>query len=133
MNNKSYAQKGRRTTQTRLDIIECLKDGMHQHTCNDIVNHLRKNNKKCNIATVYNNLKILLLEGIVDVYPNYESSNQRYELVNKDNFHIHFKELITGDEKYIDVPETLINELKNVASKYGYSIHNLKIDLLVKK
>ncbi len=125
--------KGNRVTNTRLDIIECLSDGHHQHTANDIVMHLRKKHNNLNVGTVYNNLKALLAQGIIDVYPNYQSQNQRYELVDKNNFHIHVRDYQADTEEYETIPNNLVNEITNLFVEKGYEIHNLKIEVLVKK
>lgn len=124
--------KNRRITNTRLDIIECLSDGQHQHTAADIVNHLKQKYDRLNIATVYNNLKALLAQGVIDVYPNYDSQNQRYELINKDNFHIHLRNYMSGSEEHIDIPDNIINEINDIISARGYNLHNLKIEVIVK-
>lgn len=124
----------RRMTNTRMEIIKCLSDGQHQHTATDIVNHLKKNKQNdINIATVYNNLKTLLEEGIIDVFPNYESKNQRYELINEENFHIHLRDFFNGKEFYLDVPDNLKKTISEIVDKQGYEVHNLEIKVLVKK
>lgn len=125
--------KGNRVTNTRLDIIECLSDGFHQHTASDIVNHLKKKNSNLNIGTVYNNLKVLLSQGIIDACPNYQSQNQRYELVDTTNFHIHIRDFKSNKEEYENVPDGIVDQIKNLLSKKGYDIHNLKIEVLVKE
>lgn len=125
--------KGNRVTNTRLDIIECLSDGHHQHTANDIVMHLKKKHTTLNVGTVYNNLKALLSQGIIDVYPNYQSQNQRYELIDKNNFHIHIRDYKNDIEEYQNVPSELVELITKLINEKGYDIHNLKIEVLVKK
>lgn len=136
MNNKKESKinkKKRRMTSTRMDIIDCLTDGQHQHTVKDIVNHLKGKGQKINTATVYNNLKTLLEEGIVDVYPNYESQNQRYELINDENIHIHLRDFCNEKEFYLGVPDNLKKSIYKLVEDEGYKVHNLEIKVLVKK
>lgn len=126
-------KKKRRMTLTRSNIIDCLSDGQHQHTAIDIVNHLKKQNKNINIATVYNNLKTLLEEGIIDVYPNYESQNQRYEIINENNIHMHLRDFCNNKEFHLNVPNEIKKMIYDLVDDYGYDVHNLEIKILVKK
>lgn len=132
-NDKLNKVKDRRITNMRLEVIECLKDGIHQHTLNDIVAHLKRKNTHINIATVYNNIKSLLDDGIIDVYANYDSKSQRYELIKKENYHIHIRELDTKKEKHMQIPDDLQEKINSILRELNYEIHNLKIEILVKK
>lgn len=131
--NNITSNKKRRMTSTRMDIINCLLDGQHQHTAIDIVSHLKKKNKDINIATVYNNLKMLLQEGVIDVFPNYESQNQRYELINNDNIHIHLRDFCNNEEFHLNIPDKLQKIIYDLVNEQGYDVHNLEIKVLVKK
>lgn len=127
------SRKKRRMTSTRMEIIDCLSDGQHQHTAVDIVNHLKNKHKNINIATVYNNLKTLLEEGIIDVFPNYESQNQRYELINDDNIHMHLRDFCNNKEFHLNIPDNLKKIIYELVDEQGYDVHNLEIKVLVKK
>ncbi len=133
MNNKDLLKKlnkNYRLTQTRIDILDCLNDDIHAHTIKDIVEHLNSKGKKVNVASVYNTIKILINEGIVDIYTNYENKTQVFEIVNKDKFHIHVYDTNHEKEFKINMPKTIEDEIRSILDKNDLSVHNIKIEIL---
>lgn len=118
-----------RVTQTRIDVLNCLKDS-HAHTVQDIVNHLTQNNKKVNVASIYNTIKFLIDEGIVDIYTDYENKTHVYEIVDKNDFHLHIYDTTNQKNIKVPMPNDLENEIRNLVKKYNCECHNIKIEIL---
>lgn len=127
---KKNNNKKIRITQTRLDVLDCLNDSVHAHSVQDIVNHLKEKNKKVNVATVYNIIKFLIDEGVVDIYSDYENKNHVYEIVDKNNFHIHIYNTSSSKNTKIPMPKSLEKTIKDLINDHGYDCHNIKIEIL---
>lgn len=128
VNNKN--KKNYRMTQTRKDILECLNDNFHGHTIKDIIKHLSSKDKKVNVASVYNTIKFLVNEGIVDIYTDYKNKNQTFEIIDKNDYHIHIYDTKTSSEKKINMPNNLKVLIEDILSEKGYLAHNIKIEIL---
>lgn len=128
LNDKNY-----RLTKNRIDILECLNDNVHGHTINDIVNHLKEKGKKVNVASVYNTIKMLINEGIVDIYTDYVSKNQIFEIVDDSKMHIHIYDTINEVCSKEEMPTKIIHEIEKLLEKKGYRAHNIKIEILAAK
>lgn len=126
---KKLNQKNYRVTQTRIDILECLNDDLHGHTIKDIVHHLKMKNKKVNVASVYNTIKMLIDEGIVDIYTDYKNKTQIFEIVNNKNLHIHVYVSNTKEVIKIDMPKEVEQAIRKTINK-KYNISNIKIEIL---
>lgn len=122
-----------RLTSSRLDIIECLQDEHHSHTINDIIKHIEQKNKHVNVTSVYNNINLLIKEGIIDVYPDYKSKNQLYEIVDKSKLHIHLYCPENDEEKRYLLPEDIKQSIIKLLDKNGYEYQNIKVEILAKK
>lgn len=128
LNNKNY-----RVTQARVDVLECLNDDVHSHTIKDIVKHLNNKGKKVNVTSVYNTIKLLINEGIVDIYTDYDNKNQVFEIIDKNKLHIHLYDRKNNQENKFDMPENIINEINNFINEKGYNADNIKIEILASK
>ena len=122
-----------RLTNSRVEIIKCLQDEHHSHTINDIVKDLKSKNKHVNVASVYNNINLLIKEGMIDIYPDYLSKNQLYELVDKNKMHIHLYFYENEKQERYLLPENIKQSIKDFLNEKGYDFQNIKIEILAKK
>lgn len=122
-----------RLTNSRIEIIKCLQDNHHSHTINDIVKDLKKSNQHVNVASVYNNINLLLKEGMIDVYPDYQSKNQLYELVDHKKMHIHLYFYETEKQQRYLLPDYIKEAIIRFLDDKGYDYQNIKIEILAKE
>lgn len=122
-----------RLTNSRIEIIKCLQDNHHSHAINDIVKDLKQKNQHVNVASVYNNINLLLKEGMIDVYPDYQSKNQLYELVDKNKMHIHLYFYETDKQQRYLLPDYIKEAIAKFLDEKGYDYQNIKIEILAKE
>lgn len=122
-----------RITNSRIEVIKCLQDSHHSHTINDIVKDIKLKNAHVNVASVYNNINLLLKEGMIDVYPDYQSKNQLYELVDKNKMHIHLYFYETEKQERYLLPDNVKEAVIKFLDEKGYDFQNIKIEILAKK
>ncbi|WPL36881.1 Fur family transcriptional regulator [Malacoplasma iowae] len=127
LNDQQY-----RLTKSRMEILNCFNDDFHSHSIQDIVNHIKSRNKTINTASVYNTIDLLIKEGLVDIYANYESKNQLYEIVDKNNLHIHINCIEQKKNIKEKMPESVKKELIEILNKHNLDFHNIKIEILAK-
>lgn len=130
---KQLNKKHYRVTQTRIDVLECLNDNFHSHTIKDIVKHLNSKGKKVNLTSVYNNIKLLINEGIVDIYTDYNTKNQVFEIIDKSRLHIHIYDIKNNEENKMDMPLDIQEKLESILNQLGYEAKNIKIEILASK
>ncbi len=94
-----------RLTKTRMSIVECLLDGNHLHSIEDIVDHLKKRTKKIiNLKTVYNTIDFLESNNLIEKH--IVGRKIFYEVTETKGNHIHVidqdsrlvKEILIDDE-----------------------------------
>lgn len=122
-----------RLTNSRIEIIKCLQDNHHSHTINDIVKDIKQKNQHVNVASVYNNINLLLREGMIDIYPDYQSKNQLYELVDYNKMHIHLYFYETGKQERYLLPNYIKEDIIKFLNEKNYDFQNIKIEILAKE
>lgn len=130
---KTIKEHNYRLTKNRLEVLECLNDDHHGHSIQDIVNHIKSRNKKINTASVYNAINLLIKEGLIDINSNYYSKYQKYEIVDRNNLHLHIHLLEENKEIKTHIPDTIKNEIVDILDKYNLDYHNIRVEVLAKK
>ncbi len=129
----SKTDKNFRITKIRIDIIDCLNDGYHGHTIKDIINHLNNKGKKVNVSSVYNTINFLIDEGVVEIGTDTDKREHSFEIIDKDNLHIHLYDLANNYIKKISLPKNIENAISEFLEKEGYYYENIKLDITVNK
>ena len=118
-----------RVTKNRIAILSCLADEVHFHTVKEISKHV----KDLNVKSIYNNIKILISEGLVDTY----SFNGISKYAINDNFKDNHNAIHLVDNNsnvsHINISEKIINDIKNKVKKEGYNPSSVKIFVNIKK
>ena len=125
----SKTDKNFRITKIRIDIMDCLSDGYHGHTIKDIIDHLNKKGKKVNISSVYNTINFLIDEGIVEIGTDIDTREQSFELIDKEDLHIHLHDLTNNEIKKIPLPKNIENAIEDFLKKESYQYENIKLDI----
>ena len=129
----SKTDKNFRITKIRVYIIDCLNDGYHGHTIKNIIDHLNSKGKKVNVSSVYNTINFLIDEGVVEIGTDVDTREQSFELIDKDNLHIHLHDLSNNKIKKITLPENIRNAISEFLKKEGYQYENIKLDITATK
>ncbi|MDE5766974.1 MAG: transcriptional repressor [Malacoplasma sp.] len=129
----SKTDKNFRITKIRVDIIDCLNDGYHGHTIKNIIDHLNSKGKKVNVSSVYNTINFLIDEGVVEIGTDIDTREQSFELIDKDNLHIHLHDLSSNKIKKITLPKNIRNAISEFLKKEGYQYENIKLDITATK
>lgn len=120
-----------RLTNIRKLIINCLFHE-HKHTINDFINHIKKAvNEDVNVSSVYNTLEFLVNEGIVDIAIDPITKEKSFELIDKNDFHIHIYDRSSKKDKKIDISDKLMNQIKKEIG--SDDICNIKIYVETKR
>ncbi len=120
-----------RLTNIRKSIINCLFHE-HKHTISDFINHIQKSiNEEVNVSSVYNTLEFLVNEGIIDITIDPVTKEKSFELIDKNDFHIHIYDRENKKEKTIDISEKLMDAIKKEIKTD--EISNIKIFIEIKK
>lgn len=120
-----------RLTNIRRLIINCLFHE-HKHTINDFIKHIKKStNEDINVSSVYNTLDFLVNEEIIDIAIDPITKEKSYELINKNDFHIHIYDKDDKKEKKIEISKKLMNLIKEEIE--SNDISNIKIYIETKK
>lgn len=120
-----------RLTNIRKLIINCLFHE-HKHTINDFITHIKKSiNEDVNVSSVYNTLEFLVDEGIVDITIDPITKEKSFELIDKNDFHIHIYNRETKKETKIDISDKLMSLIENEIN--CDNISNIKIYVEIKK
>ncbi|MDE5545371.1 MAG: transcriptional repressor [Malacoplasma sp.] len=129
----SKTDKNFRITKIRVDIIDCLNDDYHGHTIKNIIDHLNTKGKKVNVSSVYNTINFLIDEGIVEIRTDFDTKEQSFELIDKDNLHIHLHDLTNNKIKKISLPNNIKDVISDFLKKEGYQYENIKLDITATK
>lgn len=129
---KNLSNKKYRVTQTRIDILDCLSD-KHSHSIQEIIEHLKLKNKKISVGSIYNTIKMLVNEGIVDIYTDYINKSQVYELIDQNKYHIHIFDTDKEIEHKIKLQKEIEDELNKILDSKNLKACNIKIEILAKK
>ena len=129
-----FQKKHLRMTDTRWRIIRVFLDGDHCHTINQIKEHLARNGTNLTVATIYNNVSVLLDLGILLAFFNRAEEKACFELnVLDENIHTHFFDLDTKQYKFIENSENVNSILCEKCKKWGYKLEFGIIALNVRK
>ncbi|NQZ66243.1 MAG: transcriptional repressor [Mycoplasmatales bacterium] len=126
---KILKEKKVKITNNRIAVLNCLADETHFHTVSQIVEHLRD----INIKSVYNAVKKLTSEGIVDTY-SFEGVS-KYAI--NDNYKNEHNVIHVVNEKldvtHIDVAPRIFKAIEREIKKNGYQTKNINIFVNIKK
>lgn len=119
--------KGMAVTKNRLNIIQALADNDNFYTITEIVEKVKDINKK----SVYNNIKLMITNGIVDSFsfggvPKYSLNDN---LDGRNEIH-----LVSGqDIDHLDIDESIFNLIeKAVEKETGKEVKTIKIFVDIK-
>lgn len=115
--------QGYRITSAREKIIGILCEGGH-FTIDDIVKKMDQEQREANVATVYNNIRFLVYEGIVKEY-QFASRAAYYELHT--TVHAHFICEKCDIVKNIDIPGLL--SLEHLVEEMGFNVKHSRLDV----
>lgn len=126
------SEKNFRLTKIRLSILECLSDGHHSHSIKNIIDHLESKNIKVNVSSVYNTIKFLISKGIIEINNNFDTKEQTYEIINKDNLHAHLYNVETNQTIEIPLPKSVKVSIENFLNSKNLVFENIKLEIVVK-
>lgn len=115
--------QGYRITSARELLIGLMCEGGH-FTIDDLVKQIANIQGEVNIATVYNNIRFLVDEGIVKEY-QFGSRASYYELHN--SVHAHFICEKCDIVKNIEIPGMM--RLEDVVEQMGFKVKNSRLDV----
>ena len=131
-----FADHGLRCTRQRRDLYLALSS-THAHPTADILfQQLSQNTSDISLATVYNTLEALCHAGLVQKIAG-PGGSSRYDATVDD--HVHLRDHTTG--QVVDVPDDLSKDvlqhipaglLKELEAKLGFSVHQVRIELIGK-
>ncbi|BAC43912.1 ferric uptake regulation protein [Malacoplasma penetrans HF-2] len=127
-NNKNV-----RITKIRINILECLNDGYHGHTIKDIIDHLNSKGEKVNVSSVYNTINFLIEEGIIEIVNTLDSKEQAYELINKEDLHIHLYDVTNNKLDKVALPKEIEKAITDFLDSKNLTYENIKLDIYAKK
>ncbi|RXY97023.1 hypothetical protein D8X55_01915 [Malacoplasma penetrans] len=127
-NNKNV-----RITKIRINILECLNDGYHGHTIKDIIDHLNSKGEKINVSSVYNTINFLIEEGIIEIVNTLDSKEQAYELINKEDLHIHLYDVTNNKLDKVALPKEIEKAITDFLDSKNLTYENIKLDIYAKK
>lgn len=130
---KLNSNKNIRITKIRINILDCLSDGYHGHTIKDIIVHLNSKGEKVNVSSVYNTINFLIDEGIVEIVNTLDTKEQAYELINKEDLHIHLYDVSNNKSHKIDFPKDIQKSIIDFLDSKGYVYENIKLDIYASK
>lgn len=130
LNNKDT--KNFRLTKIRLSILECLSDGHHSHSIKNIIDHLEKKKIKVNVSSVYNTIKFLINKGIIEINNNFDTKEQTYEIINKDELHIHLYNINTNETIQEPLPNKVKDSIQEFLNNKNLLYENIKLEIVVR-
>jgi Fe2+ or Zn2+ uptake regulation protein len=116
-----------------MSIVECLLDGKHLHSAEDIVNHLRTKSKKIvNLKTVYNTIDFLESNNLIEKH--IVGRKIFYEVTETKGNHIHVIDQDSNLVKEILIDEELRSKINNIIKlNTNQSAELITIEVKVKK
>lgn len=116
-------KKNLRITNTRKAILSIFLDGHHSHTIRELQLHLKKMGHSLTIATIYNNISLLLDVGVLLAYFDREQQEATYELnLSKNKIHTHFFNLNTKKYFFLENSKEIVDKIMEKCKNLGYDL-----------
>jgi len=118
--------KNEYSTKPRALILAYLKENTAHVTATDIVNHLKEQNIKIGVATVYRTLDKFVSDGILRKMVVDERSGACYQYISKEcSAHFHLKCLGCGD--LIHLSCDFLSKMENhILNEHGFTVSSGK-------
>lgn len=116
-------------TDNRMKIIDCLSDNYHFHSITEILKHT----KRLNTKSVYNSIKMLMRDGIVESYSFNGVSKYaiKDELIGlKNNIH-----LVVDNEnvEHLEINQKIFDDIRDELFKIDKQPASIKIFVHIDK
>ena len=128
MNSEDFLgsnQKHRMTNQRQVILEEIRKVNIHP-TADDVYEMVRKRLPRISLGTVYRNLEILSISGLIQKIGPI-SSQMRFDGITKNHYHIRCIYCGSVKDAPIDIAENLENA---ISEKSDYSIIGHKLEFI---
>ncbi len=119
----ALAEIGSKSTKQRELVFATLLDQRDHPTAEEVYARLKESTPSISLATVYNCLETLVSCGLVKQV-NIEREPNRYCPNLAEHAHFHCKK--TGRVYDIDLPEQVLNSIKNILPQ-GYMVDTVKV------
>jgi Fur family ferric uptake transcriptional regulator len=119
--------KAEYSTRARVLILEFLKENTAHVTASDIIEHLKKQNIKIGVATVYRTLDKFVSDGIVRKMTIDERSGACYQYIHSAECasHFHLKCIKCGSLFHLSC-DFLKNMEKHILDEHGFTVSSGK-------
>ena len=121
--DEALAQHGLRSTKQREHVFGVLLTKRDHPSADEVYTRSKTGMPGISLATVYNCLETLVACGLVKQV-NHERESTRY--CPNLTHHAHFHDKVTGRVMDIDLPSTVLDELRRILPT-GYDAENIEI------
>lgn len=122
---RDLRNKGIRITPQRRVILEYMIKTTNHPTVEEIYKDLLPNNPGMSVATVYNNLNVLVKEGFVNEM-KFSDVTSRYDFVGEQHHHIVCEKCNHISDFHFNQTNIIVDKAQ---SETGYKVSNAKIEL----
>ncbi|WP_027124069.1 transcriptional repressor [Mycoplasmoides pirum] len=125
---KKVKEANLRLTTQRIEVIKCLLKHNNWHTIDDIIDHLTiANNKKPNIASVYNVLHSLVSCKIINAFLDVNSFKPFFNLRHDEHEHVYC--FTNKKQSFFTIPfeKKLVNQIKKYFINNGFETSDFYI------